>query len=127
MFLSAILLSIQLGTSINQVNIYDSYIKHLTYESPENAFYIKADFGAELLDFIIISGFMKSYQTHSHDIYFSPYIIDYGIDIYIKYKNIRAGFYHQCDHPVISGPDIYKYYSGQKTELYIKYSITMQF
>jgi hypothetical protein len=121
----AILLAFQIGTSDNQINIYEKPLL-LTWSSPDNAFYTDMKMGALLFDIIEISGFMKSYQIYHEDIYFNPYKIDYGFNTNIKYSGFEFGFTHECIHPVLSSFNNIKMINSMNTEVYIKYELIIK-
>jgi len=72
----AFVMAFQIGTSANFTSITPIEKDPSIYISPNKAFYVTMEMGANIFDFISVNGFMKSYQVYCGDIYFAPYKID---------------------------------------------------
>jgi hypothetical protein len=118
-----LIIAFQVGSSAQQTVIGNNSTQ-IIWLSPENAFYTQMEMGAEILNHINIEGIVKSYQVYDKEISFNPYQIDYGFNAFAELKGFKLGFYHQCNHPVVSNfVNKDKIFGENKTEIYLRYEL----
>ena len=84
--------------------IYQS-VNTLPYEytQNENIYYVHFDAEVLMLDHLFIGGSTKIFMQPVKDNYqFFPIENDFLFKAGLRFKNIEAGFRHQCNHPILS-------------------------
>ena len=84
--------------------IYQS-VNTLPYEYTrnENIYYVHFDTEVLMLDHFFIGGSTKIFMQPVKDNYqFFPIENDFLFKAGLRFKNIEAGFRHQCNHPILS-------------------------
>ena len=80
--------------SINVIPNDYEYIRN------ENVYYIHFDAEILILDHLFIGGSTKTFiQSQNESYQFYPIENDYLFKAGLRFKNIEAGFRHQCNHP----------------------------
>ena len=121
----AILLAFQVGTS-SDLCVISTNNDTTCWQSPDNAFYVDMEMGAQMFKVLTLQGFMKSYQISEESIFFAPYRIDYGFEAKIEYSGFCLGFKHECDHPIISNMSdalAVSLWGRSNTEIYGRYEL----
>lgn len=105
-------------SSLNVISNDYEYIRN------ENVYYIHFDAEIVLVDHIFIGGSTKIFTQPKNGSYqFYPIENDYLFRAGLRFKNIEAGFRHQCNHPVLSnGVQSQGKSYGSFEELYIRIS-----
>lgn len=94
------------------------------YLRNENVYYIDFDAEVLILDHLFIGGSTKIFMQSAKDDYqFYPIENDFLFKAGLRFKNIEAGFRHQCNHPILSSgvQSQGKSYGGYE-EFYIRIS-----
>lgn len=87
---------------------------------PENTTESTVGVEAELFEHVYIKGGSVNYQSYGAVDVWQPYKVIYKFEAGIKWNGIEAGYYHECEHRVISGEDV-RPFGGGMTKYFIRY------
>lgn len=102
---------------------YDEYNNVILQYSP---FYVNLSFTLSTFNLLHLSFENEiPFDKSKSNVYtFKPFYSSYNARIYLTYKNIEAGFFHNCTHPNINNIDYNQWYFGENiNKIYIKLKI----
>lgn len=87
---------------------------------PDNSTEITVGFEAEAFETAYIKAGSVNYQSFGAVDVWKPYKVVYKLEAGLRWNGFEAGYYHECQHRVISSESV-PHISGGMTKYFIRY------